>query len=77
VESWAPGALRELDPPVVSGTRFVWEGLRLLSEEQDGRTRLYVYEDPCSYTPLVRVEGKGQKPGNAGITVSRTGCRSG
>ncbi|MDV5354752.1 RHS repeat-associated core domain-containing protein [Enterobacter asburiae] len=57
--SWAPGALRELDPPVVSGIRFVWEGLRLLSEEQDGRTRLYVYEDPGSYTPLVRVEGKG------------------
>ena len=61
VESWVPGALRDLDPPAVSGTRFVWEGLRLLSEEQDGRTRLYVYEDQNSHTPLVRVEGKGKE----------------
>ncbi|ECF1703856.1 hypothetical protein E1B77_23590 [Salmonella enterica subsp. enterica] len=59
VESYPPGTLRGLDAPEVSETRFVWEGLRLLSETQDGRTRLYVYEDQSSYTPLVRVDGQG------------------
>ncbi|EBA0748639.1 RHS repeat protein, partial [Salmonella enterica subsp. enterica] len=61
VESYPLGGLRDLDTPTVSETRFVWEGLRLLSEEQDGRTRLYVYEDQDSYTPLVRVEGRGKE----------------
>ncbi|WP_205970837.1 RHS domain-containing protein, partial [Pseudomonas viridiflava] len=41
--------------------RFLWQGLRMLREEQQGQSSLYVYE-PGSYAPLSRVD---QKEGEA------------
>ena len=43
--------------------RFLWQGLRMLSEEMPGQTILYLYE-PDSYAPLARVdqhEGEAKK----------------
>lgn len=42
-------------------TRFLWEGLRLLSEEKEGQTVVYVYEGPGSYVPLARVDRREEK----------------
>ncbi|WP_433885598.1 RHS repeat-associated core domain-containing protein [Pseudomonas vranovensis] len=39
-------------------TRFTWDGLRLLLEQQHGRTSLYLY-DQDSHEPLARVDGAG------------------
>jgi RHS repeat-associated protein len=42
---------------------FLWQGLRMLREEQPGQSNLYIYE-PGSYAPLARVdqsEGEEQK----------------
>nr|WP_268796877.1 RHS repeat-associated core domain-containing protein [Pseudomonas sp. BSw22131] len=42
---------------------FLWQGLRMLREEQPGQSSLYIYE-PGSYAPLARVdqsEGEDQK----------------
>ncbi|MEE4857779.1 RHS repeat-associated core domain-containing protein, partial [Pseudomonas alliivorans] len=35
--------------------RFLWQGLRMLREEQPGQNSLYIYE-PGSYAPLARVD---------------------
>ncbi len=45
--------------------RFLWQGLRMLREEQPGQSSLYVYE-PGSYAPLARVD---QREGDAGNKV--------
>ncbi len=42
---------------------FLWQGLRMLREEQPGKSSLYIYE-PGSYAPLARVdqsEGEAEK----------------
>ncbi|RMR09483.1 Rhs protein [Pseudomonas syringae pv. primulae] len=41
--------------------RFLWQGLRMLREESQGQSSLYLYE-PGSYAPLARVD---QKEGEA------------
>jgi len=38
-------------------TRFVWEGLRLLQEIEDGVPLTYVWAGPGSYEPLARIDG--------------------
>ncbi|CAM3545463.1 RHS repeat-associated core domain-containing protein [Pseudomonas floridensis] len=43
--------------------RFLWQGLRMLREEQPGQSSLYVYE-PGSYAPLARVDQRDDKPEN-------------
>ncbi|MEE5041684.1 RHS repeat-associated core domain-containing protein [Pseudomonas alliivorans] len=45
--------------------RFLWQGLRMLREEQPGQSSLYVYE-PGSYAPLARVD---QREGEAENTL--------
>jgi len=58
----AKALYREDHTAPVSRTRFLWEGMRLLMEEQDGKTSLYVYIEPDSHEPLARVDGsKGQE----------------
>lgn len=53
---------RDHHPEPVSSTRFLWEGMRLLLEDQDGKASLYLYADPDSHEPLARVDGpKGQE----------------
>ncbi|WP_102781224.1 RHS repeat-associated core domain-containing protein, partial [Providencia stuartii] len=42
-------------------TTFLWEGLRLLSEQRHGIEMLYVYEDADSYAPLARVDSVGEQ----------------
>ncbi len=39
-------------------TRFVWEGTRLLQEQRNQQTSLYIYEND-GYEPLARVDGLG------------------
>lgn len=39
-------------------TRFIWDGLRLLQEQRNQQTSLYVYED-LGHAPLARVDGLG------------------
>lgn len=41
----------------VSRTDFLWQGLRLLQEVQDGKSSLYLYADPGSHEPLARIDG--------------------
>ncbi|HLD65569.1 MAG TPA: RHS repeat-associated core domain-containing protein, partial [Pseudomonas sp.] len=43
---------------VLGKTAFTWDGMRLLGEEKDGRSSLYLY-DGDSYDPLARVDGQG------------------
>ncbi|WP_415639804.1 RHS repeat domain-containing protein, partial [Pseudomonas floridensis] len=45
--------------------RFLWQGLRMLREEQPGQSSLYIYE-PGSYAPLARVD---QREGEAENTL--------
>ncbi|MEE4716347.1 RHS repeat-associated core domain-containing protein [Pseudomonas alliivorans] len=45
--------------------RFLWQGLRMLREEQPGQNSLYIYE-PGSYAPLARVD---QREGEAENTL--------
>ncbi len=47
-----------LDGQVVCRTRFSWSGLRLLGEQRDGLSTLYLYEDD-GHEPLARVDGQG------------------
>ncbi|HHC4723449.1 RHS repeat-associated core domain-containing protein [Escherichia albertii] len=42
-------------------TWFLWEGMRLLGEEENGRPVVYVYEGPGSYVPLARIDGGREK----------------
>ncbi|WP_258166634.1 RHS repeat-associated core domain-containing protein [Pseudomonas poae] len=46
------------DGYLLGGTRFVWDGLRLLQEHKHSQTSLYVYEEE-GYQPLARVDGIG------------------
>ncbi|WP_167335971.1 RHS repeat-associated core domain-containing protein [Pseudomonas parafulva] len=48
---------RNDQPEPVSQTQFLWQGLRLLQEVQDGKPSLYVYADTDSYEPLARLDG--------------------
>lgn len=41
----------------VSRSEFLWQGLRLLQEVQDGRPSLFLYADATSHEPLARVDG--------------------
>ncbi|WP_231659948.1 RHS repeat domain-containing protein, partial [Pseudomonas sp. CDFA 610] len=43
--------------------RFLWQGLRMLREEQPGQSSLYIYE-PGSYAPLARVDQREGEPEN-------------
>ncbi|MFI8557620.1 RHS repeat-associated core domain-containing protein [Pseudomonas putida] len=47
-----------LDGQVVCRTRFSWSGLRLLGEQRNGLSTLYLYEDD-GHEPLARVDGQG------------------
>lgn len=47
------------DGHVFCETRFIWDGLRLLQEEQNGFSSLYLYVDD-SHEPLARVDGRGE-----------------
>jgi RHS repeat-associated protein len=42
----------------ISETKFTWDGLRLLMEEQNSLPTLYLYADN-SHEPLARVDGRG------------------
>ncbi|MFV3406735.1 RHS repeat-associated core domain-containing protein [Pseudomonas sp. NY15463] len=44
-------------PQPVSRTQFLWQGLRLLQEVQDGKPSLYVYAEPERHEPLARIDG--------------------
>ncbi|MGH8420646.1 MAG: RHS repeat-associated core domain-containing protein, partial [Pseudomonas sp.] len=44
---------------VLCETRFTWDGLRLLQEEQNSFPTLYLYADN-SHEPLARVDGRGE-----------------
>ncbi|MEE5056968.1 RHS repeat-associated core domain-containing protein, partial [Pseudomonas alliivorans] len=43
--------------------RFLWQGLRMLREEQPGQSSLHIYE-PGSYAPLARVDQREDEPEN-------------
>jgi len=43
---------------LISETRFTWNGLRLLHEQRNSLTSLYVYADG-SHEPLARIDGSG------------------
>ncbi|MEE5167405.1 RHS repeat-associated core domain-containing protein, partial [Pseudomonas alliivorans] len=43
--------------------RFLWQGLRMLREEQPGQSSLYIYE-LGSYAPLARVDQREDEPEN-------------
>ncbi|MEE4780836.1 RHS repeat-associated core domain-containing protein [Pseudomonas alliivorans] len=43
--------------------RFLWQGLRMLREEQPGQSSLYIYE-LGSYAPLARVDQREDNPEN-------------
>lgn len=51
--------LHHPDGRVLCETRFIWTGLRLLQEQQNGFSSLYLYVDD-SYEPLARVDGRGE-----------------
>jgi RHS repeat-associated protein len=55
-------AKTELDPNgiVLGETRFTWDGLRLLQEQRNSQTSLYLYADD-GYDPLARVDGTGAR----------------
>jgi RHS repeat-associated protein len=40
----------------VTETRFVWQGYRLLQEQQDGRCRTYLYDPDDVWSPLARID---------------------
>lgn len=45
------------DPEPARETRFVWQGMRLLQEQDgDGRCRTYLYDPEREYAPLARVD---------------------
>ncbi|MCO7520894.1 MULTISPECIES: RHS repeat-associated core domain-containing protein [unclassified Pseudomonas] len=44
-------------PTPVSQSTFLWQGLRLLQECQDGQPCLYLYADSESHEPLARLDG--------------------
>jgi len=52
-------ALHHPDGRMLCETRFIWDGLRLLQEEQNGFSSLYLYVDD-SHEPLARVDGRGE-----------------
>ena len=43
---------------LLSESRFIWDGLRLLGEQSNGRHSLYLYAG-SGHEPLARVDGKG------------------
>ncbi|MEE4716345.1 RHS repeat-associated core domain-containing protein [Pseudomonas alliivorans] len=43
--------------------RFLWQGLRMLREEQPGQNSLYIYE-PGNYAPLARIDQREDEPEN-------------
>jgi len=51
--------LHHPDGHILCETTFTWDGLRLLQEEQNGFSSLYLYADD-SHEPLARVDGRGE-----------------
>ncbi|MDH0746740.1 DUF6531 domain-containing protein [Pseudomonas sp. GD03842] len=51
--------LHHPDGRILCETTFLWDGLRLLHEEQNGLPTLYLYADE-SHEPLARVDGRGE-----------------
>ncbi len=49
---------RDANGILLSETRFIWDGLRLLQEHRNSQTSLYLYADD-GYDPLARVDGIG------------------
>jgi RHS repeat-associated protein len=51
--------LHHPDGHLLNDTRFTWDGLRLLQEEQNTLPTLYLYADD-RHEPLARVDGRGE-----------------
>ncbi|MFJ5300122.1 RHS repeat-associated core domain-containing protein [Pseudomonas sp. NPDC088368] len=51
--------LHHPDGHLLNDTRFTWDGLRLLQEEQNTLLTLYLYADD-SHEPVARVDGRGE-----------------